>query len=123
MERENNMAIVVIPTALQSDEYQVVRVHTESPNSTLHDILVHKLVDSKPEDLTEIKGVDYTTVSELNEEQIYIDADLSPRVMKVVKSARNDKKQGNGESDQEFNQGDRLYPNTLNINEGFHMEY
>ncbi|KAH0679553.1 hypothetical protein KY284_020638 [Solanum tuberosum] len=99
-ERENNMAIVIVPAALQSDDCQVVRVPTESPNTTLHNILIHKWVDAEPEDLAEIKWVDCTTVSESNIEQIYIDADLSPMVMKAVKSAKNDKKQGDGESAQ-----------------------
>ncbi|KAG5600150.1 hypothetical protein H5410_031520, partial [Solanum commersonii] len=49
--RDNNMAIVVLPIALQSINF------------------------------------------ESNEEQIYIDADISPRVIKAVKSARNGKKQ------------------------------
>ncbi|KAH0683060.1 hypothetical protein KY289_020812 [Solanum tuberosum] len=71
-ERENNMAIVIVPTALQSDDCQVVMVPTESPNTTLHNILIHKWVDAEPEDLAEVKWVDCTTVSESNIEQIYI---------------------------------------------------
>lgn len=98
IERENNMAIVELPRALQSEEYQVARVHTESPNNTLHDILIHKPVYSETEELANIKGVDGTIISESNEEQIYMDADLSPRVIKAIKSARNGKKQGDGES-------------------------
>ncbi|KAH0724689.1 hypothetical protein KY289_000539 [Solanum tuberosum] len=89
----DNMAVVVVPTTLHSDEYQVVRVHSDSPNSTLHDILIHKDANSEPEDLVEIKGIDCATILELNEEQIYNDADISPRVMKSVKSARNGMKQ------------------------------
>ncbi|KAH0657788.1 hypothetical protein KY289_026536 [Solanum tuberosum] len=96
----DNMAVVVVPTTLQSDEYQAVRVHSDSPNSTLHDILIHKDANSEPKDLAEIKGIECATFSELNEEQIYNDADISPRVMKSVKSDRNGMKQGDGESAQ-----------------------
>ncbi|KAG5589342.1 hypothetical protein H5410_039856 [Solanum commersonii] len=99
-ERENNIVIMIVPIALQSDDCQVVRVPTESPNTTLHNILIHKWVDADPEDLVEIKGVDCTTISESNIEQIYIDANLSLRVMKVVKSARNDRKQVVGNTNQ-----------------------
>uniref|UniRef100_M1DRD0 Uncharacterized protein n=1 Tax=Solanum tuberosum TaxID=4113 RepID=M1DRD0_SOLTU len=98
--RDNNMEILVVPTVLQSDEDQVVRVHSESLNKALHGILIHKDVYSEPEDLTELKGVDCGTVSKSSKEQIYNDADISPRVMKIVKSDRNDKKHGDGESAQ-----------------------
>ncbi|KAG5611440.1 hypothetical protein H5410_022721 [Solanum commersonii] len=60
-ERENNMAIVIVPTALQYDDCQVVRIEYRA--------------------------------------NIY-DADLPPMVIKAVKSAKNDKKQGDGESAQ-----------------------
>ncbi|KAK4737373.1 hypothetical protein R3W88_001070 [Solanum pinnatisectum] len=43
--RDNNMAILVVPTVLQSDEDQVLRVHSKSPNKALHDILIHKDVE------------------------------------------------------------------------------
>ncbi|KAG5598842.1 hypothetical protein H5410_030212 [Solanum commersonii] len=90
----DNMAVVVEPITLQSDEYQVVRVHSDSPNNTLHDILIHKDANSEPKDLAEIKGIECAIFSELNEEKIYNDADISPRVMKSVKSDRNGMKQG-----------------------------
>lgn len=48
-------------------------------------------------DLAEIKGVECATVLESNEEKIYNNVDLSPR---VIKSDRKDKKQGDGESAQ-----------------------
>ncbi|KAH0658201.1 hypothetical protein KY289_026949 [Solanum tuberosum] len=123
--RDNNMEIVVLPTTLQPDEYQVVMVHTESPNNTLHNVLILNLVDFEPEDLTENKGVDCTTVSESNEEQIYSDTDLSPRVIKVVKLARNGKKQGDRESAQPLRVQPRRQVTSQysKINKGTHMKY
>lgn len=38
--------------------------------------------------------------SDLNEKQIFKDADLSPMVVKAVKSTRKEKKQGNREASQ-----------------------
>ncbi|KAG5600131.1 hypothetical protein H5410_031501 [Solanum commersonii] len=123
--RDNYMEIVVLPATLQRDEYQVVMVHTESPNNTLHNVLILNLVDFEPEDLTENKGVDCTTVSESNEEQIYSDTDLSPRVIKVVKLARNGKKQGDRESAQPLRVQPRRQVTSQysKINEGTHMKY
>lgn len=72
--RDNNMAVLVVPTVLQSDEDQVATVHSESPNKDLHDILIHK---DEPEDLVELKGFDCAIVSESSEELIYNDADIS----------------------------------------------
>ncbi|KAH0679279.1 hypothetical protein KY284_020364 [Solanum tuberosum] len=72
-------------------------VHTDSPNSTLHDIITHKVIETESKDSKEEQ---ISTFSNSKEEQIFKDADLSPRVMKVVKAAKKGKKQCNGESAQ-----------------------
>ncbi|MCD7457528.1 hypothetical protein HAX54_035340 [Datura stramonium] len=53
---------------------------------------------AKVEGSTEEKSADNLSSSECNEEQIFKDVDLSPRIVKVVKSARKGKKQGSGEA-------------------------
>lgn len=50
-----------------------MRAHTESSNITLHKILIHKSVDLKSKDLEEIKGVEWATIQESSEDQIYND--------------------------------------------------
>ncbi|KAF3685427.1 hypothetical protein FXO37_00638 [Capsicum annuum] len=72
---------------------KVVEVLTDSPNKTLHDILTHK-VDTLAIEAGEGGKID------LKEDQIFEDADLSPRVIKAIKSARKGKKQGNGKDSQ-----------------------
>jgi len=39
----NNMAIIELPTAVQSDESQITLGAIESPNKSLHNILTHRL--------------------------------------------------------------------------------
>lgn len=95
-DNSNNKAVIIVPTTIQTDESLVVMVHSISPNSTLHDILIHKAVET---DIDDSKKEHTTSVSDFKEEHIFNDVDLSPR-MKVVNTARKGKKQGNGESAQ-----------------------
>lgn len=97
----DSMAIVEVPTVVQTND-SFMLMYTESPNSTLHDILTHKIVepDPDPEAIEGAKLIDIAIQSEVNEAQIYKDADVSPRVAKAMKSARKGKNQGNGDSAQ-----------------------
>ncbi|MCD7473388.1 hypothetical protein HAX54_015223 [Datura stramonium] len=64
------------------------------------DIVIHyreKVEEKKSEGSSMEKGSNSTITSNLVEEKIFKDADLSPRIVKEVKSARKGKKQGNGE--------------------------
>ncbi|KAK4737168.1 hypothetical protein R3W88_000865 [Solanum pinnatisectum] len=81
-EDEDNMnkAIIIVPTAIQTDDSLVVMVHTDSPNSTLHDTITHKVIETESKDS---KDEQISTFSDSKEEQIFKDADLSHRVMKV----------------------------------------
>ncbi|WMV57128.1 hypothetical protein MTR67_050513 [Solanum verrucosum] len=97
----DSMTIVEVPTVVQTDD-SFMLMYTESPNSTLHDILTHKIVeqDSDPEATEGAKLIDSAIKSKVNETQIYKDANVSPRVAKAMKSARKGKNQGNGDSAQ-----------------------
>lgn len=95
----DSMAIVEVLTTVQTND-NFMLMYTESPSSTLHDILTHKIVepDPDPEAIEDAKLIDSAIESEVNEAQIYKDADVSPRVAKAMKSARKGKNQGNGDS-------------------------
>ncbi|KAH0665375.1 hypothetical protein KY290_027620 [Solanum tuberosum] len=97
----DSMAIVEVLTTVQTND-NFMLMYTESPSSTLHDILTHKIVepdpDPDPEAIEGAKLIDIAIQSAVNEAQIYKDADVSPRVAKAMKSARKGKNQGNGDS-------------------------
>ncbi|WMV33087.1 hypothetical protein MTR67_026472 [Solanum verrucosum] len=97
----DSMTIVEVPTTVQTDD-SFMLMYTKSPNSTLHDILTHKIVepDPDPEAIEGYKLIDIAIQLEVNETQIYKDADVSPRVAKAMKSVRKGKNQGNGDSAQ-----------------------
>ncbi|KAH0679264.1 hypothetical protein KY284_020349 [Solanum tuberosum] len=95
----NKLAIVVNPTDCQIEEAQILAIR-ESPNKVLHDIITHDVEENA---LLEIEGLGVTTKVNKDDDDddvlAHIDkeADLSPR---ILKAARREKKQGNGDSAQ-----------------------
>ncbi|KAH0743271.1 hypothetical protein KY290_031264 [Solanum tuberosum] len=73
------LTIMEVPTAIQTDDSQVIMVKLKSPNKILHDIITHKVGEHSEVDRIAKKG------------------DLSPRLMKTT---RKGKKQGNEENTQ-----------------------
>uniref|UniRef100_M1BDR9 Uncharacterized protein n=1 Tax=Solanum tuberosum TaxID=4113 RepID=M1BDR9_SOLTU len=95
---DNKLAIVVDPTDCQIKEAQILAIR-EFPNKVLYDIITHNVEENA---LLEIEGLGVTTkVSKEDDDDVlaHIDkeADLSPR---ILKAARKEKKQGNGDSAQ-----------------------
>nr|XP_009786979.1 PREDICTED: uncharacterized protein LOC104235009 [Nicotiana sylvestris] len=97
-EDHSNRKVTAVPLACQTDDSLVVMVQTESPNGVLHDIIIHKIGGDEIDDAEQVLAIDNMPHFDTNEEQIYKDADVSPRIAKVVKSARRGKKQGEGDA-------------------------
>lgn len=62
----------------------------------LHDIITHKIGGDEIDDAEQVLAIDNMPHFDTNEEQIYKDADVSPRIAKVVKTARKGKKTRGG---------------------------
>ncbi|KAH0661890.1 hypothetical protein KY284_026821 [Solanum tuberosum] len=95
---DNKLAIVVDPTDCQIKEAQILAIR-EFPNKVLHDIITHNVEENA---LLEIEGLGVTTkVSKEDDDDVLAHinkkADLSPR---ILKAARKETKQGNGDSAQ-----------------------
>ncbi|KAH0746168.1 hypothetical protein KY285_007825 [Solanum tuberosum] len=95
--RSNSMAFILLPTAVQTDESQMLSLQKTSPNKVLHDIISHNVEEKDMEEIPEQndEAVEENTEDAL--ENIANEADLSPR---VIKASRKGKKQGEGESAQ-----------------------
>lgn len=48
---EDNLALMVVPEAVQTDESQIMLM--QSPNRVLHDIVTHNLIDCKVDEKSE----------------------------------------------------------------------
>ncbi|KAH0651772.1 hypothetical protein KY284_031684 [Solanum tuberosum] len=64
------LAIMEVPTAIQTDDSQVIMVKLESPNKIIYDIIPHKVGEHSEVDRIAKKG------------------DLSPRVMKTTRKGK-----------------------------------
>lgn len=64
----------------------------ESPNGVLHDIITHNVDGDEIDVAEQILAIDNMPHFDTNEKQIDKDADVSPRIARVVKSARKVKK-------------------------------
>ncbi|MCD7454373.1 hypothetical protein HAX54_024542 [Datura stramonium] len=124
-DKDKNKTIMILSTIVQTKEYLVVMVQSESPNSILHDILIHMVVGAEAEDSTEVKVVDTTTTLDSMEEKIFKDADISPRAVKAIKSSRKRKKQGNEEAAQLVRVQSRGRPPSISqkVNESSNTKY
>lgn len=93
MHNNDNMAIMEVLIVMQIDDTQIILGHIDSLNKSLHNILTHT------EEIKETSVVEGIGEEEaLKEDQIFKNADLSPRVVNAVKYARKVEKQGNGEN-------------------------
>ncbi|KAG5610698.1 hypothetical protein H5410_021979 [Solanum commersonii] len=93
---DNKLAIIFDPTDCQIEEGQILAIR-ESPNKVLHDIITHNVEENA---LLEIEGLGVTTkVNKDDDDDVLAhrdkEADLSPT---ILKEARREKKQGNGDS-------------------------
>ncbi|KAH0661435.1 hypothetical protein KY284_026366 [Solanum tuberosum] len=87
----NDGAIVDYSTIVSADSTQIEI--PQSPNEVLHEILIHK--ESEVEQM-QINNNE----SEVIDDHIYSEADLSPKSTKVIKSERKGRKHGSGDSNQ-----------------------
>ncbi|KAH0661429.1 hypothetical protein KY284_026360 [Solanum tuberosum] len=87
----NDRAIVDYSTIVSVDSTQIEI--PQSPNEVLHEILIHK--ESEVEQM-QVNNNE----SEVADDHIYSEADLSPKSTKVMKSERKGRKHGSGDSNQ-----------------------
>ncbi|MCD7457827.1 hypothetical protein HAX54_036383 [Datura stramonium] len=95
---KDNMALVAVPTAVQTDESNLL-MYTVSPNSTLHNIITHN-IDEVHTGNTEVEYVVDTNMIEGNKEQEREKVEKHAGGNKTTKSAKQGKKQATEEENQ-----------------------
>ncbi|KAK4729701.1 hypothetical protein R3W88_022689 [Solanum pinnatisectum] len=85
--KENAIDTIQNPTVMQTDDTQLWLGNAENSNTILHNIVSHNIEEVRgQQDLIENGDVDSSLV------ESHGDGDLSPRILKSIKSARKGKK-------------------------------